>query len=88
MTVFSISFEGSQGKQDSYMQSMLAAADANGLLFVNWFVLQDYDLLCAFFGGCVGTDRIWRDAGVYDGCGNTRPSHDTLKSCLEKEKDR
>ena len=88
MTVFSILFEGSQGKQDSYMQSMLAAADANGLIFVNWFVLQDYDLLCDFFGGCVGTDRIWRDAGVYDGSGNTRPSHDTWKSWLEKEKDR
>ena len=88
MTVFSILFEGNQGKQDSYMQSMLAAADANGLIFVNWFVLQDYDLLCDFFGGCVGTDRIWRDAGVYDGSGNTRPSHDTWKSWLEKEKDR
>ncbi len=84
MNVFSIAFEGTQGKQADYMQSMLEAADENGLLFVNWFVLQDYDLLCAFFGGCVGTDRLWRDAGVYDGSGNMRPSHDTWKSWLAR----
>lgn len=84
MNVFMIDFEGTQGKQDGYMQSMLAAADEHGLLFVNWFVLQDYDLLCSFFGGCAGTDRLWRDAGVYDGGGNPRPSHATWKSWLER----
>ena len=84
MNVFSIPFEGSPGKQDAYLQSLLAAADANDLLFVNWFVLQDYDLLCAFFGGCVGTDRLWRDSGVYDGSGNPRPAHATWKSYLER----
>jgi len=45
-------------------------------------VLQDYDLLCDFIGGCAGTDRLWRDTGVYDGNGNTRPSYDTWKSYL------
>ncbi len=84
MTVFSIAFEGSPGRQDDYVQSMLATADENGLLFVNWFVLQDYDLLCDFFGGCVGTDTLWRDTGVYDGNGNTRPSYATWKAYLER----
>jgi len=82
MSLSSIDFEGSPGKQDDYLSSMLEAAETNDLLFVNWFVLQDYDLLCAFFGGCVGTDVIWRDTGVYDGSGNTRPSHATWKSWL------
>lgn len=84
MTVFSIPFEGSPGKQDGYMRSMLEAADDYDLSFVNWFVLQDYDRLCDFFGGCFGTDTLWRDTGVYDGDGVPRPSYDTWKSYLER----
>lgn len=84
MIVASIAFESDATKQNDYMASLLNAADENGLLFVNWFVLQDYDLLCAYFGGCTGTDRLWRDSGVYDGSGNTRPSHATWKSYLAR----
>jgi hypothetical protein len=84
MTAFSIPFEGSIAKQNSYMASMLAAADERKLLFVNWFVLQDYDLLCIFFGGCSDTDGLWRDTGVYDGDGNIRPSYSTWKSYLDR----
>ncbi len=84
MTAFAIPFEGSASKQNSYMRSMLAAADANDLLFVNWFVLQDYDLLCDFFGGCSDEDGLWRDTGVYDGAGNRRPSYDSWKSYLAR----
>jgi hypothetical protein len=84
MTAFSIPFEGSITKQNNYMESMLAAADENNLLFVNWFVLQDYDLLCTYFGGCSDTDGLWRDTGVYDGGGNIRPSYSTWKSYLDR----
>ncbi len=65
------------------MNSLLEAANENNLLFVNWFVLQDYDRLCVFFGGCSDTDGIWRDTGVYDGDGNVRPSYNSWKSYLD-----
>ena len=84
MTAFSINFQSDQAKQNNYMTSLLQAADENDLLFVNWFVLQDYDRFCVFIGGCVGTDRLWRDSGVYDGNGNTRPSYGTWKSYLAR----
>ncbi len=84
MTAFSISFEGSITKQDSYIASMLAAANEHNLLFVNWFVLQDYDLLCTYFGGCSDEDGLWRDTGVYDGDGNIRPSYTTWKSYIDR----
>lgn len=84
LTAAMISFEGSPGKQQDYLRSLLEAADANDLLFVNWFVLQDYDLFCIFIGGCSDGDVLWRDTGVYDGAGNTRPSHATWKSWLER----
>ena len=83
MIAFSILFEGNPGKQDDYMQSMLAAANENDLLFVNWFVLQDYDLLCDYIV-CDEEDAIWRDTGVYDGSGNPRPSHTSWKSYLNR----
>ena len=84
MTAFSINFQSDQAKQNNYMTSLLQAADENDLLFVNWFVLQDYDRFCVFIGGCIGTDRLWRDSGVYDGNGNTRPSYGTWKSYLAR----
>ncbi len=84
MNAFSILFEGNPGRQVDYMQTMLAAANDNDLLFVNWFVLQDYDLLCDFFAGCSDEDRLWRDTGVYDGSGNPRPSHASWKSYLDR----
>ena len=86
MLAFSIPFDGSPGKQDDYMQSLLAAADDNDLLLVNWFVLQDYDLLCDFFGGCSDEDGLWRDTGVYDGSGNPRPSYASWKFYLDRSR--
>ncbi|MDJ0833144.1 MAG: hypothetical protein QNJ69_06445 [Gammaproteobacteria bacterium] len=87
MTAFAIPFESSIGKQDDYIASMLAAANDNNLLFVNWFVLQDYDRLCDYFGGCSDEDGLWRDTGVYDGDGNSRPSYTTWKSFLDRPRE-
>ena len=86
MTAYAISFEGNINKQNDYMASMLAAANDNELLFVNWFVLQDYDRLCVYFGGCSDDEGLWRDTGVYDGDGNPRPSYATWKSYLDRSR--
>ena len=84
MTVSMIPFAGSPTRQGDYLQSLLAAANEHDLAFVNWFVLQDYDGLCAFQGGCVGTDRLWRDTGLYDGSGNLRPGHAIWRDYLAR----
>ena len=84
LTAFSITFAGSETKQHDYLQSLLEAANANDLRFVNWFVLQDYDRLCVFFGGCSDDEVLWRDTGVYDGDGNTRPSYAVWKDYLAR----
>ena len=84
MTVSAIPFEGSENRQNDFLSNLLTAANTHDLEFVNWFVLQDYDGLCAFQGGCVGTDRLWRDAGLYDGSGNRRPGLATWREYLQR----
>ncbi len=75
VTAFSTLFSGSETLQDSYLADLLDKAQARNAAFITWFILQDYDLLCSFLGGCSDTNVMWRDSGLYDGFGNIRPAY-------------
>ena len=70
-----LNFAGSDTLQDNYLTDLLAHAETRGAEFITWFILQDYDALCVFIGGCSDTDVLWRDTGLYDGFGNSRPAY-------------
>ena len=74
VTAFDIPFTSDDTKQASYMTQLLEKSNEHELIFINWFVQQDYDDLCTFFGGCSDTELLWKDTGLYDGSGNSRPS--------------
>lgn len=75
ITAFSTLFAGTTTLQDNYMSDLLDKAQARNAEFITWFILQDYDQLCSFFGGCSDADIVWRDSGLYDGFGNIRPAY-------------
>jgi hypothetical protein len=74
LTAFAVNFTGSETLQDDYLADLLAHAEAGDAEFITWFVMQDYEALYAFTGGCSETDVLWRDTGLYDGFGNVRPA--------------
>lgn len=82
VTAFSTLFTGSATRQDNYLDDLLDKAQARNAEFITWFILQDYDPLCSFVGGCSDTDVLWRDSGLYDGFGNTRPAYTRWKDRL------
>ena len=72
VTAFSVNFTSDVTKQADYTEQLLNASNNNDVVFINWFIQQDYDDLCAYFGQCTDTQKLWRDSGFYDGSGNAR----------------
>lgn len=82
LTVYGLTFTGSQTRQNDYLSQLLQKSDAYQVEFVNWFIQQDYDQLCDYLGGCTDFQKLWRDTGIYDGAGNPRMSHTTWQQWL------
>lgn len=73
--------------QDGYMRRLLNECDALRCVFINWFVIRDYDQLWEEQLKALplaGLYRIWRDVGVYDGEGNARPAWLTWREWLRR----
>ena len=66
------------GDQRDYLAWLLDECERLGCVFVNWFVVRDYDALFdEVFGpqnSLSATGRIWRDTGLYAGDGSERPA--------------
>ncbi|HEX4924669.1 MAG TPA: hypothetical protein VFV50_11305, partial [Bdellovibrionales bacterium] len=76
-TTPSLFVDGNTTAQAQYVSRLLADATKQNALFVNWFIVRDYDdmwkqVLVHLPGG--ETNRIWRDIGLFDGNGNSRLS--------------
>lgn len=84
LTAYSVTFLGSEARQNDYVSLLLSKANDYQLKFVNWFVQQDYDQLCDYLGGCTDFQKLWRDTGIYDGTGNTRTSYTTWQQWLAR----
>ena len=82
---YGITFVGSELKQKNFVDDLLVKSNQYDVEFVTYFVLQDYDLLCASLGLCgVDAFKIWKDTGLYDGLGNERNSLAVWKSYLSR----
>ena len=81
-TLFSTTFISDEQTQADYVSNMLSKSDEHDLVFINWFIQQDYDGLCNYYGGCTDLQGLWRDTGLYDGFGNARASLTTWQTYL------
>jgi hypothetical protein len=71
-------------KQNNYISFILQQAEMYRFLFVNNFILRDYDKLWQQSGGIADISALWRDTGLYDENGNERPALSTWKEWLKK----
>ncbi|MEO8676684.1 MAG: hypothetical protein ABI569_13985 [Casimicrobiaceae bacterium] len=67
-----LTWRGSEAKQTAFLDQMLDASNKQGLKFVIWFTVRDYDQL---WSGLLRRDPVslmWRDTGLYDESGRPR----------------
>jgi hypothetical protein len=63
--------------QTIYMSHLLSTAESTRARFVNWFSARDYDMAWTEsiqYTPMARLARLWKDIGLYDGNGVTRPS--------------
>ena len=71
--------------QKAYLESLLLNARDQNYEFVIWWAHRDYDALWETFPEEVrDLGRIWRDTGLLDEDGNTRPAADTWQAALQR----
>lgn len=82
-----ITMNGTDEKQREYIELLLNSADKYKFLFVNNFILRDYDHLTAALG--MQKDDLfiaWQDTGLYDESGIARPALTVWRDRLRKKK--
>ncbi len=82
-TISGLTFDGTPEKQADYFSRLLDYAQEREMVFVVNFILHDYDALWEKVGS---TDfaAIWRDTGLYDEDGSTRPALDVWRAALAR----
>lgn len=80
---FGLIFDGTPQKQDGWVKLLLGEADARSMPFVVQFLVQDYDALWQAIGGG-DFEAVWRDTGLYDEAGSSRPSLTTWQAALAR----
>ncbi|MBZ0275376.1 MAG: hypothetical protein K8I60_04495 [Anaerolineae bacterium] len=78
-----LTFESTPEKQAAYIESLLAEADARQMVFVNNFILRDYDALWEKIGGG-DLATVWRDTGLFDEDGSARLALDVWRAALAR----
>jgi hypothetical protein len=79
-----LAFNGSQEKQDRFLDLMLEEAQNARAMFVIWFAIRDYDTLWSDTLGSSEAALVWRDTGLYDEAGNPRSARGTWMSWLAR----
>lgn len=77
-----LTFESDAEKQARYTALLLDAAQEYDFVFVVNFVLRDYDALWRQIGAHEDLTIAWRDTGLYDEDGGTRPALDLWRAAL------
>jgi hypothetical protein len=73
-------------KQANYIDLLLKNAEKHSFVFVNNFVLRDYDKLWLQAGGKNDISALWRNTGLYTADGNEKQAFKIWKSYLTKTK--
>lgn len=74
-------------KQNDYISFLLQQADAHHFLFVNNFILRDYDALWEASGAVADISALWRNTGLYDSAGVAKPALSTWLQYLARTKE-
>lgn len=77
MDSFGININGSAAQQVAYVERLLEETQRLEAAFVIWFVVRDYDPFVTTvenFGIDATLFPIWRDTGLIDGAGESRPA--------------
>jgi hypothetical protein len=74
VTNWGVNIPATPENQRAYLERLMAECVAGDALFVNWFVIIDYDELwrTAFASGDLA--RLWRDTGLFDETLTPRPA--------------
>lgn len=78
-----VELDGTEAKQNAFIEDLLAAADSRRFRFVIQFTLRDYDTLCDQLQ-CRDFSRIWQDTGLWDQDDITRPALIPWRNLLQK----
>ncbi|HEX2622825.1 MAG TPA: hypothetical protein VHL11_21850, partial [Phototrophicaceae bacterium] len=78
-----LNFEGTEEKQQQYIQLLLDAAQKYQFRFVVNFILRDYDALWKMLGSPHDLTIVWRDTGLYDEDGHPRSALTTWQDILK-----
>ena len=79
-----ITIPSDEQKQNNYISFILEEANQHHFLFVNNFVLRDYDKLWEQIGGVADITALWRNTGLYDSAGVEKQALTTWKLYLDK----
>jgi hypothetical protein len=76
-------FRGTPEKQEAFVRGLLEAAQRHRFLFVNNFVIRDYEPLWRKIGS---TDlaAVWKNTGLYDAAGHPRPALRVWREALAR----
>ena len=79
-----ITIPSDEQKQNNYISFILEEANQHHFLFVNNFILRDYDKLWEQIGGVADISALWRNTGLYDSAGVEKQALTTWKLYLDK----
>lgn len=84
LAVGDVKLNSNEEDQNRYVNTLLNAAQKENALFVNWFLIRDYDEFMKLLGpGASPIWLYWRDTGLIDGGGKPRSGLNTWKQWLE-----
>lgn len=78
-----VTFEGTEAKQNAYIERLFSEANQANIEFIINFVLRDYDQLWQSIGGKDDITIAWRDTGLIDENGIERAAYQTWKRYLQ-----
>jgi hypothetical protein len=85
LKTFGLTLEADPGLQAAYMEKLLARADADGYLFVTWYLHRDYDAMWEKIRLTAPEYFIvWKDCGLLDEEGKERPAMGLWKEALAR----
>jgi hypothetical protein len=72
-------------RQKTYVEFLLGECRTFNAVFINWFLVRDYDDLWTSelqYLSNASITRVWKDIGLYDEAGNGRPALDSWRAVL------
>ena len=83
---YQVNIHGQTDWQKNYTQKLCQKANELQAEFICWFVYQDYDLMYQHLNNPPPYFLVWKDNGMLDGSGQSRPALNVWREWLNKNK--